>query len=183
MIFSTVTKTAMSLYKLQVTLENVQSKLKIEKLFALAKDTMIKTLKNLVIKVGYDPSNINVAEDLIKKKNLDIAALRKQLKSPSTEDPLTKDIEETETQREDMMKLIMEQSAQLKKMETNMEKLIKEKEKASKMVVVPLQALPITTIPTTIASTTIIGDVADQLENVVQNMSLRTKEIKRFRLK
>jgi len=104
-----------------------------EKVFALAKDTRIKTLEDLVIKVGYDPSNIDVAEELRKKKNLDIPALRKQLKLPSTKDPLAKDIEETETQKADMMKLIMEQSAQLKKMEREMEKLIKEKEKAPKM--------------------------------------------------
>ena len=62
MIFSTVTNTAMSLSKLQVTLANVQSKLKMEKVYALAKDTKIKTLEDLVIKVGYDPANINAAK-------------------------------------------------------------------------------------------------------------------------
>jgi len=46
------------------------------------------------------------------------------LKLPATEDPLAKDIEETKTQKEDMMKLIMEQSAQLKQIETKMEKMI-----------------------------------------------------------
>ena len=60
MIFSFVTNTAMSLSKLQVTLAKVQSQLKMEKVSALAKDTRIKTLEDLVMKVGYDPSNINV---------------------------------------------------------------------------------------------------------------------------
>lgn len=67
----------MSLSKLQVTLANVQSQLKMEKVFALAEDTRIKTLEDMVIKVGYDPVNINAAEELVKKKNLDIEALRK----------------------------------------------------------------------------------------------------------
>ena len=87
----------------------------------LVKDTRIKTLEDLVINLGYDPSNINVAEELVKKNNLDIAALRKQLKLLAREDPLAKDIGETKTQKEDMMKLIIEKTVQLKKMETEME--------------------------------------------------------------
>ena len=117
MISSTLTNTAMSLSKLQVTLANVQSQLKMEKVSSLAKDTRIKALEDLVIKVGYDPTNINAAEELVRKKNTDIAALRKQLKLPAIEDPLAKDIEEIESQKANMMKLIMEQNVQLKKME------------------------------------------------------------------
>ncbi len=67
----------MSLSKLQVTLANVQSQLKMEKVSSLAKDTRIKALEDLVVKVGYDPININVAEELVRKKNTDIATLRK----------------------------------------------------------------------------------------------------------
>ena len=77
MIFSIVTNTIMSLSKLQVTLSNVQSQSKMEKVSAPAKDTRIKTLEELVIKVGYDPANINDAEELVRKNNLDISALRK----------------------------------------------------------------------------------------------------------
>ena len=116
MILSTITNNAMTLSKLQVTLANVQSQLNMEKVSALAKDTRIKNLEDLVIKVGYDPTNINVAEELVKKNNLDTPALRKQLKFLAREDPLANDIEETGTQNADMMKLIMEQSAQLKQM-------------------------------------------------------------------
>lgn len=77
-----------------------------EKVFALSKDTRIKSLEDLVIKVGYDIANINVAEEIVRKNNIDKTTLRKQLKLPATEDPLAKDIEETETQKVDMMKLI-----------------------------------------------------------------------------
>ena len=79
-----------------------------EKISSLAKDNRIKSLEDLVVKIGYDPIDINFAEDIIKKKNLDIAALRKKLKLPATKDPLTKDMEENETHKGDMMKLIME---------------------------------------------------------------------------
>jgi len=58
--------------------------------------------------MGYDPSNINSAEELIKKKNTEVAALKKQLKLPTSKDPMAKEIEETETQKLDMMKLIIE---------------------------------------------------------------------------
>ena len=45
---------------------------------------------------------------LVKNKNLDIAALRKQFKLPTTEDPMTKDIKEGEARKAYMMKLIIE---------------------------------------------------------------------------
>ena len=43
----------------------------------MAKDNRIKSLEDLVIKIGYDPKDVNVAEEIIRKKNLDITALRK----------------------------------------------------------------------------------------------------------
>ena len=76
----------------------------------MANDNRIKSLEDLVVKRGYDPKDINVAEEIIKKKNIDIAALRKKLKLPTKEDPLNKGIEENETQKGDMIKLIMEQN-------------------------------------------------------------------------
>ena len=162
----------MTLSKLQVTLANVRSQLNMEKFSSFAKYTRIKTLEYLVIKLGYDPANINVAKELLKKKNSDIAALRKQLKLPAIEDPLAKEIEETETQKVDMMNLIIEQNKQLKQMETEMEKLIKERKKLAKKATA-LEALPITTIPTTISATTSKGYSTDHLANTLQNMTLQ----------
>jgi hypothetical protein len=53
---------------------------------SFVKDNRIKSLEEMVLKVGYDPSNVKVAEELLKKNNFDIASLRKQLKFPTTED-------------------------------------------------------------------------------------------------
>jgi len=64
---------------------------------------------------------------MIKNKNDDIASLRKQLKLQPTEDSHAKEIEETEGEKDEMLKLIMEKNAQLKEMEAEMEKLVKEK--------------------------------------------------------
>ena len=47
---------------------------------------MIKTLEELVLKIGYDPLNVKSTEEMIKKKNVDIASLRKQLKLSPTKD-------------------------------------------------------------------------------------------------
>ena len=109
----------------------------------MAKDNKIKSLEELVLKIGYDPTNINASEELLKKKNVDIASLRKQLKFPPTEDAQAKEIIEIEGEKDEMLKLIMEQSAQLKEMEAELEKLVKEKEQSKPMEVIPLSAFPL----------------------------------------
>ena len=117
MIFSTLTNSSMNVSKLWVSLTNIQSQLKIEKLSYLAKYTRIKSLEDLVIRTGYNPKNVKAVEELIKKKSANIASLRNKLKMSVTEDPQTKDIEYSKTQKEDMLKLIMEHNAQIKNME------------------------------------------------------------------
>jgi len=62
----------------------------------LSKDNRVKSLEGLMIKIGYDPTDVKAIEDIIKKKNANISALRKQLKLTSTKDPQTKEIEESE---------------------------------------------------------------------------------------
>jgi hypothetical protein len=86
MVFSNLENTSTSAAKLQVSLNNVQTQLKLEKISSFANDNRIKSLEELVLKIGYDPSNVKAAEELLKKKNIDISSLRKQLKFPLTED-------------------------------------------------------------------------------------------------
>ena len=76
--------------KLQVPLNNIYSQLKLENISSLEKGTKIKYLEGLVIKLGYDPNNVKVVEEMIKRKNVDIQALRKNLKLPTTEYHQTK---------------------------------------------------------------------------------------------
>jgi hypothetical protein len=77
MVFSTLENASTSVAKIQVSLSNVQTQLKLEKISSFAKDNRIKTLEELVLKIGYDPSNVKAVEEMLKKKNVDIASLRK----------------------------------------------------------------------------------------------------------
>ena len=81
----------------------------------------------MVIEVGYDPKNIKVAKDLIKKNNADIVSLKKPLKFPPTKHPQAKEVLENEGQKYEMMNLIIQFTAQLKDMENDMDKLVQEK--------------------------------------------------------
>jgi hypothetical protein len=110
MVFSTLANASTSAAKLQVSLRNVQTQLKLEKISSIAKDNKIKTLEELVLKIGYDPSNVKAVEEMLKNKNVDIESLRKHLKLPPMEDAQTKEIAETEGEKDEMLKLIMEQN-------------------------------------------------------------------------
>ena len=90
MLYSTVTNKAMSAHKLQNTISNMQDQMKMDKSSLYAKDIRINALEELVLQVGYNPTNIKVEEALVKKKNENIATLRKQLKIPQSEHPQTK---------------------------------------------------------------------------------------------
>jgi hypothetical protein len=86
MVFSLLAHASTTASRLQVSLNNVQTQLKLEKISSFAKDNKIKMLEELVLKIGYDPSNVKAVEEMIKKKNADIDSLRKQLKLPPTVD-------------------------------------------------------------------------------------------------
>jgi hypothetical protein len=76
-LFSTLTNTSLTVGKLQVSLNNVQSQLKMEKISSLAKDNKIKSLEELVLNIGYDPYNVKEVKELLKNKSDDIEYLRK----------------------------------------------------------------------------------------------------------
>lgn len=77
MMFSTMTTTIISQSKIKTALSNVQSQLKLENISCLAKDNIIKSLEDFMIKVGYDSKDVKTTELLLKKKDADIVALKK----------------------------------------------------------------------------------------------------------
>ena len=107
MSYSTMTNKAMSVQKFQNTLENIRGQLKLEKASSQAKDNRIKSLKDFIVKVAYDRNNVKVAEELIKKNNADIVALKKKLKLPPTEYPKEKEFLQDSNQKDEMMNLIL----------------------------------------------------------------------------
>lgn len=77
MIYSTMKGKAIAPHQLHKSLNNISTQFQLEKASSHAKDTRIKSLEDLVIELGHDPNDIKVAEQLIKNKNDDIAALKK----------------------------------------------------------------------------------------------------------
>jgi hypothetical protein len=61
MVFSTLAHASSRAAKLQVSLNKFQTQLKLEKISSFAKDNRIKSLEELVLKIGYDPSNVKAA--------------------------------------------------------------------------------------------------------------------------
>ena len=146
-----MTDKPMSVQKLQNYLENIKAQLKLEKAPPQAKDNRIKSLEGLVIEVGYDPKNVKGAEELIKKKNVDIAALKKQLKLPPTEHPQTKKVLENQCQKDEMMNFILQLTAQLTEMENEMDKLVQEKKASMEVIIVTTIPTVTTVVPSTSA--------------------------------
>jgi hypothetical protein len=62
MVFYTLAHASTVASKLQMSMNNVQTQLKMEKISSFAKDNRIKTLEELVLKIGYDPSNVKVVQ-------------------------------------------------------------------------------------------------------------------------
>jgi hypothetical protein len=144
-------------------------------------------LEELVLKIGYDPTNVKAIEDMIKRKNADIASLRKQMKLPPTEDSQAKEIAEKEGEKDEMLRLVMEKNAQLKEMESEMERLLKEKEQMNPMEGIPLSAIPIaglsTTTVTSIPSATPVSlpEGTTDLAKSMERMNLQETEISRLK--
>ena len=87
MVYSTLADKAMLAHKLQNSLNNTSAQLDFEKASSLAKYNRIKYLEEIIIELGHDPKEIKATEQLIKKKNDDIATLKKPLKIPQRQHP------------------------------------------------------------------------------------------------
>ena len=70
-----------------------------------------------MIEAGADLANIEVEKALIKQKNEDIAALRRQLKLPQSEHPQAKEILQQKTENDELSQLVLKMTTQLKEME------------------------------------------------------------------
>jgi hypothetical protein len=186
MVFFTLANASTAASKLQVSLNNVQMQFKLEKISYFSKDNRIMMVEALVLKIGYDPSNVKAVEEMLKNKNVDIASLRKQLKFPPTEDSQAKEIAETEGEKDKMLKLIMDQNVQLKEMEAELEKLVKE-EQSKPMEFISMSAIPLTGVSTTsvaeIPSTTPLTALEKTVELAKSMDEMNMQETKISRLK
>ena len=103
--------------------------MQLEKASSQAKDNKIKTLEEVIIVLGHNPKDVKGIETLIKKKDDDIAALRKQLKLPASRHPQTEEIIKKNSE-EEMMELLLKMNEQLTETEKELEKALKDKQSA-----------------------------------------------------
>ena len=76
-IYSTLTRKGIVSHQLHNSLNNMSAQFQLEKASSQSKGTRINSLDDLVIGLGHDPKDMKVIEQLIKKKNDDIVALKK----------------------------------------------------------------------------------------------------------
>jgi len=76
----------------------------------------------------------------------------------------------------------MEQSLQINKMETEMEKMVQQKDKVAQLAITTMEAIPLTTIPTITPTSTNTGTGSspEQLTKSMESVNLQTVEIKRL---
>lgn len=116
MVYYTLADKAMLAHKLQNSLENTSARLDLEKASSLAKDNRIKSLEDIIIELGHDPKDAKGIKALMRKKEEDIAALRKQLKMPPSIHPQTAYVVQQKSE-EDMMDLLMRLNERLSETE------------------------------------------------------------------
>ena len=112
MVYSTLAGKALLSHKLQNSLNNTSAQLDLEKASSLAKDNRIKSLEEIIIELRHDPKDAKGIKALMKKKEEDIVALRKQLKLPITMHPQSSEIVK-QKEEEDMMDLLMRMNERL----------------------------------------------------------------------
>ena len=67
-------------HELNESLKNTNTQLDFERMSSLAKDNRIKSLEEIIIDLGHDPSDPKGVKALMKKKDDDLNALKKRLK-------------------------------------------------------------------------------------------------------
>ena len=123
MVYSTLADKRLLAHRLQNSLHNIAAQLELEKASSLAKDNRIKSFEEIIIELGHDPTDPKGVQALIKKKDKDIAALRKQLKLPPSRHPQTAEIIQKSSE-EELMDLVLKMNEQLKETEKELDNMI-----------------------------------------------------------
>ena len=150
-IYSTLTSKALMAQRLQNSLDNTIAQLHLENASSQAKDNRIKTLEEIIIGLGHDPKDVKATEALIKNKDEDIIALRKQLKLPPSTHPQTAEIIKKKSE-EELMDLLLKLNERLNETEQELEKALKDKQGESTSQ--PPNLIPIvsTAVPSTLGA-------------------------------
>lgn len=112
MVYSTLADKAILAHRLQNSLHNTSAQLEFEKACSLAKDNRTKSLEEIIMELRHDPKDPKGIQALIKKKEEDIAALKKQLRLPITMHPQTTEVAQQKGE-EDVVSLLMRMNERL----------------------------------------------------------------------
>jgi len=166
MVYATLADKAMLAHELKESFKNTNTQLDLEKMSSSAKDNRIKTLEEIIVDLGHDPKDPKGVMALMKKKDDDIAALKKQLRLPPTVHPqTTKLVQEKEV--EDTIDLLMRMNQRIIKMEEELQRKIKGKQGESTSQLpqivptnVPVPPTQVTAIPSVIQKSATITTAA-----------------------
>jgi len=92
MVYASLAEKKLQTHRLQNSLHNTTAQLELEKASSQAKDNRIKSLEEIIIELGHDPNDPKGVQTLMKKKDEDIAALKKLVKLPPTLHPQTEGV-------------------------------------------------------------------------------------------
>lgn len=83
-MYSTLVEKEILAHRLQNSLHNTTTQLQLEKASSQAKDNRIRSLEEFIIELGHDPNDPKGVQALMKKKEEDVEALKKQLRLSPT---------------------------------------------------------------------------------------------------
>jgi len=116
MVYATLADKAMLAHQLKESLTNTNTQLDLERMSSTAKDNRIKALEEIIMDLGHDPKDPKGIKALMKKKEDDIVALKKQVRLPATIHPQTAELAQGK-QGEDMMDLMIKMNQRIIQME------------------------------------------------------------------
>lgn len=127
MVYATLADRAMLAHQLKESLKNTNTQLDLERLSSSAKDNRIKTLEDIIVYLGHDPKDPKGVRALMKKKEDDIAVLRRQGKLPPTFHPQTTELAQ-EKKVDNAMELLLVMNQRILQMEAELEKALQDKQ-------------------------------------------------------
>ena len=114
-------------HELKEFLKNTNTQLDFERLSSQAKDNRIKSLEEIIIDLGHDPSDPTGVKALLKKKYDDLNAMKKRFKLQPTEHPQTAELQK-QKRAEDKLDLLMQQDQRIRELEKELEGILQEKQ-------------------------------------------------------
>lgn len=127
MVYSTLADKTLLADKLQNSLHNTAAQLELENASSQAKENRIKSLEEIIIELGHDQNDPKGVQALMKKKDEDVAALRKQIKLQPTLHPQTEGVAQ-QKKDQDVVALLLALHKRLVETEGALEATLKQKQ-------------------------------------------------------